>query len=110
MLAVDATGLEVLVFALGRTLPVITFVIAATDIIAELALLAPAMLTTMVATNAGWREGVSYAHIVPPASSVACALLPPKSFYLTVHQASILFTSLVNQLKILHNGLKRLVA
>jgi hypothetical protein len=50
MLAVDATGLEVLVFALRGTLLVIAFVVAATAIIAELVLLTLAMLTTMVAT------------------------------------------------------------
>ena len=52
MLSVDAIGLEVLVFALGGTLPVITFVVAKTAIIVELALLALAMLTTMVAAVA----------------------------------------------------------
>ena len=49
MLTVDATGLEVLVFALGGTLPVVAFVVAATAIIGELGLLAAAMLTTMLA-------------------------------------------------------------
>jgi hypothetical protein len=48
-LAVDATWLEVLVFALGGTLPVVAFVVAATAVVAELALLASAMLTMMVA-------------------------------------------------------------
>jgi hypothetical protein len=52
VLAVDATGLEVLVFALRGTLPVVAFVIAATAVIAELALLTLAMLTTMVAAVA----------------------------------------------------------
>jgi hypothetical protein len=52
MLAMDATGLEVLVFVLGGALPVIVFVVAATAVIAELALLALAMLTTMVAAVA----------------------------------------------------------
>ncbi len=52
VLAVDATGLEVLVFALGGTLPVIAFVVTATAIVAELALLMSAMLTTMVAAVA----------------------------------------------------------
>jgi hypothetical protein len=52
VLAGDTTGLEVLVFVLGGTLPVIAFVIAATGVIAELALLASAMLTTMVAAVA----------------------------------------------------------
>ncbi len=52
VLAMDATGLEVLVFALGGTLPVIAFAIAATAVIAELALLVLAMLTMMVATVA----------------------------------------------------------
>jgi hypothetical protein len=52
MLAMDATGLEVLVFALRRTLPVNTLVIAATAVVLELALLMLAMLTTMVATIA----------------------------------------------------------
>ncbi len=46
-LAVDATGLEVLFFVLGGTVPVVAFVIAA-----ELALLASAMLTMMVAAVA----------------------------------------------------------
>jgi hypothetical protein len=50
MLAMDATGLEVHVFALGGTLPVVAFVLAATAIVAELVLLALAMLTTMVTT------------------------------------------------------------
>jgi hypothetical protein len=48
VLAMDATGLEVIVFVLGGTLPVIAFVLAATAIVAELALLALAMLTMMV--------------------------------------------------------------
>ncbi len=48
----DATGLEVPVFTLWGTLPVIAFVIAATAVIAELALLPSAMLTTMVAAVA----------------------------------------------------------
>jgi hypothetical protein len=52
VLAVDVTGLEVLVFTLGGTLPVVAFVVATTAIIAELALLVLAMLTTMVATIA----------------------------------------------------------
>ncbi len=52
VLAVYATGLEVHVFVLGGTLPVIGFVVASTAIIAELALLALAMLTTMVAAVA----------------------------------------------------------
>ncbi len=52
VLAVDATGLEVLVLALGGTLPAVAFVVAATAIVAELALLASAMLTTMVAAVA----------------------------------------------------------
>jgi hypothetical protein len=52
MLAVDATGLEVLVFAFGGTLPVVTFVVAATAVVAELALLMLAMPTTMVTTIA----------------------------------------------------------
>jgi hypothetical protein len=50
LLAVDATGLEVLFFALGGTLPVVAFVVAMTAVIAELALLALAMLTTIVTT------------------------------------------------------------
>ncbi len=49
MLAENATGLEVLVFALGGTIPVVAFVIAATAVITELALLASAMLMTVVA-------------------------------------------------------------
>ncbi len=52
MLAVDATGLKVFVFALRGTLPVVAFVVAVTAIIAELALLASAMLTTLVAAVA----------------------------------------------------------
>jgi hypothetical protein len=52
VLAMDATGLEVLVFALGGTLPVVAFVIATTAAIAELALLTLAMLTMMVAAVA----------------------------------------------------------
>jgi hypothetical protein len=52
LLAVDATGLEVLVFVLRGTLPVIAFVVATTAIVAELALLALAMLTMMVAAVA----------------------------------------------------------
>ena len=52
ILAMDATGLEVPVFTLWGTLPVIAFVIAATAVIAELALLPSAMLTTMVAAVA----------------------------------------------------------
>ncbi len=52
MLSVDAIGLEVLVFALGGTLHVITFFVAMTAVIVELALLVLAMLTTMVATAA----------------------------------------------------------
>ncbi len=48
MLAVDATGLEALVFVLGGTLPVVAFVVTATAIVAELALLVPAMLTMMM--------------------------------------------------------------
>jgi hypothetical protein len=49
VLVMDATGLEVLVFALGGTLPVVAFVVIATAVVAELALLASAMLRTMVA-------------------------------------------------------------
>jgi hypothetical protein len=45
----DAIGLEVLVFALGGTLPVITFFVTVTAVIAELALFVLAMLMTMVA-------------------------------------------------------------
>jgi hypothetical protein len=52
MLAVNATGLEVLVVALKGTLPVVVFVVAATAVVAELVLLAAAMLTTMVAAVA----------------------------------------------------------
>ncbi len=52
VLAVDATGLEVLVFALRGTLPVVGFVAAVTAIIAELVLHALAMLMTMVAAVA----------------------------------------------------------
>jgi hypothetical protein len=52
VLAMDATGLEVLVFALGETLPVLAFVVAATAIVTELVLLALAMLTMMVAAIA----------------------------------------------------------
>ncbi len=52
MLCVDATGFEVLGFMLGGTLPVNMFVVTTTAIIAELALLAPAMLTMMVAAVA----------------------------------------------------------
>jgi hypothetical protein len=48
MLAMDATGLEVLVFVLSGTLPVVAFVITATAIVVELTMLASAMLTTMV--------------------------------------------------------------
>jgi hypothetical protein len=92
MLAMDATGLEVLVFALGGTLPVIVFVVAVTAIIAELALLTLAMLAdnnggrhridhTTCSSYAGWIEGISYAHIVPLACGVACALLPLESFW-----------------------------
>jgi hypothetical protein len=43
---------EVLVFALKGTLPAVAFVVAATAVIADLALLASAMLTTMVAAVA----------------------------------------------------------
>jgi hypothetical protein len=49
VLAMNATGLEVLVFALGGTLPVVAFIVTATAFIAELALLASDMLTTIVA-------------------------------------------------------------
>ncbi len=49
MFAVDATGLEVLVFALRGSLPVDAFVVTVTAFVAELALLALAMLTMMVA-------------------------------------------------------------
>ncbi len=49
VLGMDAPGLEVLVFVLGETLPVVAFVVAAPAIIAELALLVLAMLTAMVA-------------------------------------------------------------
>jgi hypothetical protein len=52
VLTMDATGLEVLVFALGETLPVVAFIVAVTAIVAELALLGLAMLTTMVAAVA----------------------------------------------------------
>jgi hypothetical protein len=52
MLAVDATGLEILVFALGGILPVVAFVVIATAVIAELALLVLAVLRTMVAAVA----------------------------------------------------------
>jgi hypothetical protein len=52
VLSVDAIGLEVLVLALGGTLPVITFFVAATTVIVELALLVLAMLTMMVAAVA----------------------------------------------------------
>jgi hypothetical protein len=52
VLAVDSTGLEVVVFALGGTLPVVVFVLAVTAIVAELALLVSALLTTMVAAVA----------------------------------------------------------
>ncbi len=52
VLAVDATGLEVLVFVLGGTLPVVAFALAATAIVTELVLLALAMLMTMVAAVA----------------------------------------------------------
>ncbi len=52
VLAVDATGLEVLVFALGGTLPVVAFVVAMTAIVVELVLLVLAMLMMMVATVA----------------------------------------------------------
>jgi hypothetical protein len=52
LLAMDATGLEVLIFALGGTLPVVAFIVAATAAVAELALLASAMLTMTVATVA----------------------------------------------------------
>jgi hypothetical protein len=50
VLAVDATGLEVLVFPIVGTLPAVAFVIIVTAIIAELVLLVSAMLTMMVAT------------------------------------------------------------
>jgi hypothetical protein len=52
VLAGDATGFEVLVFALRGTLPVVVFVVAMTAIITELVLLVLAMLTTMVAAVA----------------------------------------------------------
>jgi hypothetical protein len=52
VLAVDATGLKVLVFTLGGTLPVVAFVVAAIAVIVELALLASAMLPKMVAAVA----------------------------------------------------------
>jgi hypothetical protein len=51
VLAVDAIGLEVLIFALGLTFPVVVFVVAATAVNAELAMLVLAMLTTMVAAT-----------------------------------------------------------
>jgi hypothetical protein len=47
MLAMDATGLEVLVLTLGGTLPVVALVVAVTAIVAELVLLASAMMTMM---------------------------------------------------------------
>ncbi len=52
MLSVDAAGLEVLVFAIGGTLPVVAIVVTTTAIVVVLALLASAMLTTMAATIA----------------------------------------------------------
>jgi hypothetical protein len=52
VLSVDGTGLKVLVFAFGGTLPVVMFVVATTDVAAELALLVLAMLTTLVAAVA----------------------------------------------------------
>jgi hypothetical protein len=47
MLAMDATGLEVLALALRGTLLVVAFVFNATAIVAELVLLASAMMTMM---------------------------------------------------------------
>ncbi len=44
VLTMNATRLEVLVFALGGTLPAVAFVVAATAIVTELALLPLAML------------------------------------------------------------------
>jgi hypothetical protein len=90
MLAVDATGLEVLVFALGGTLPVVAFVVTTTVVIAELVLLALAMMTRMVAAVVSIVQpvapmvvvdkGIPYAHIVPPACGITPTLPPPESF------------------------------
>ncbi len=48
MLALDATGLEVLVLAHGGTCLVVALVVAATTIVAEHVLLALAMMTTRI--------------------------------------------------------------
>ncbi len=72
VLAMDATGLEVLVFALGGTLPVVAFVVAMTAVVAELALLASAMLRSTVA---------AVALIVPP---VALTLVGKKEFLMHI--------------------------
>jgi hypothetical protein len=48
MLAVDAIGHEVLVYALGRTLPVVALVVAVTAVVMEPVLLALAMMTMMM--------------------------------------------------------------
>jgi hypothetical protein len=73
VLAVDGIGLEVLVFALGGTLPVVAFVVAMTAVITELALLALAMLTMMVAAVA------SIVQPVAPTLVGEKALLTPQS-------------------------------
>jgi hypothetical protein len=73
MLAVDVTGLEIFFFALGGTLTVAAFDIAATAIVAELALLMSAiMLRTMVAT------------VVPIVQHVTSMLVGEKALFMHI--------------------------
>ncbi len=120
VLAVNATGLEVLFFAFRGTLSVVVFVLVVTAVIAELALLALAMLTSMVATVALIVQPVAPTLVREKALLTRISFLQlaakltfcfrPNLFDLMAHQASIIFMSLVNQLKVLWNGLKRLIA
>ncbi len=107
----NTAGLEVLALALGGTLLVVAFVVIATAVVAELALLALAMMTMMIVVVASSIQPVAllliremvhltrilfiqlHVHLAPH----FCLNL----FELMVFEASVVLTSLVDQLEVL---------
>ncbi len=114
-LAVNTAGLEVLALALRGTLLVVAFVIVATAIVAELALLALTMITRTIVVVASSVQPVALALIGEMAHFERVLLLQllahltpcfcSNLFELMALEASIVLMSLLDQLEVLREGL-----
>ncbi len=115
VLAVNTAGLEALALALRGTLLVIAFFVVTTAVIAELALLASTMMTMTLDVITSSVQPVALALIREMACLARILLLQllvhllpcfhSNLFELMALEASIILTSLVNQLEVLRKSL-----